>query len=267
MLGSQLLQTCQSRNHEAYASSHQEIDLLDYSQVEAAIRNAEPEFVINCAAYTDVDNSEIYPEKAFSVNANGTGNLAKACKRLKVPLVYISSDYLFDGSKKAPYHELDRPNPLNKYGQSKLAGEKMIRERLDRYYIVRSSWLYGPRGKNFVDTILTRAEGGQPLKVVDDQVGSPTFTADLADSLLDLVESGAPYGIYHFSNQGNCSWYELAGEALKIMNINADLSPIDSTQLHRPAPRPAMSALTTLQKRFMLRNWKEALADYIREKS
>lgn len=226
------------------------------------------DFVIHTAAYTDVDGCEENPDRAHMVNALGTQNIALICQKKNIPLVYVSTDFVFDGKKNCPYTELDEPHPLNVYGRSKLAGENYVRSLVERYFIVRTSWLYGRYGKNFVETILKLAEGKEELTVVDDQVGSPTYTKDLAHGMKRLLLSNS-YGIYHITNSGSCSWYEFAKEILKLADIRrVKVRPINSEELARPARRPQFSVLNSSSSgrgaETIMRPWKEALKEYIK---
>lgn len=250
-------------------------DITDRAGIAAVIAKARPDIVIHCAAWTDVDGCELDPEKAMRVNGRGAANVAAACCRSGAALVYISTDFVFDGRKRRPYLETDRPRPLSVYGKSKLAGEIAVRKALQEHVILRTSWLYGANGKNFVDTIIAKGRTEKLLKVVDDQCGSPTYTKDLALAIRRLIGafragkiSRGRYGIYHVSNTGKVSWCRYAKTILKFAGVATPVLPISSEALARPAQRPAMSVLDT--KKFAaltkkpMRNWREALKDYIR---
>jgi len=245
------------------------IDITDLEAVKELFYWLTPHFVIHAAAYTDVDGCEKDADKAYKVNALGTRNIALACQKLDIPLLYISTDFVFRGDKETPYDEFDEPHPVNIYGKSKLAGENYLKSFLSRYFIVRSSWLYGQWGKNFVTTVLKLAREKSVLKVVDDQVGSPTYTKDLSQQIKRLVATEL-YGIYHITNSGRCSWYEFAQEILKLAGIKGvKVTPITSEELARPAPRPKFSVLENYCLRLSLgngmREWKEALRDFLEE--
>jgi len=245
-------------------------DITDLPELKAVFLKLNPDFVIHTAAYTDVDGCEKSPDRAHRVNALGTRNIALICQEKNIPLVYVSTDFVFDGKKNYPYAELDEPHPLNVYGRSKLAGENYIRSLLERYFIVRTSWLYGQYGKNFVETILKLAEEKEVLTVVGDQVGSPTYAKDLAQEMKKLV-SGGSYGIYHITNSGSCNWYDFAEEILKLAGIRGiKVKPITSKELNRPAPRPQFSVLKSFSSERGLedtmRPWKEALKEYLEER-
>lgn len=240
-----------------------DMDVRDASCAErlAAIR---PDWVVHAAAATDVDGCERDPALAFAVNGEGTRRIAEGCRRAKAGLVYVSTDYVFDGRKSGPYLEGDHPGPLNAYGRSKLAGEEATRALDGRWAIVRTAWLYGVHGKNFVKTILERARAGQPLRVVDDQVGSPTYAADLADGIATLL-SGGHTGVFHLTNSGACSWFAFAREIVRLAGLDPGaVTPMTSAELNRPARRPACSILENAAWRAKglapLRSWPDALA-------
>ena len=224
----------------------------------------QPEWVVHTAAATDVDGCEREPEQAMAVNAEGTRRVAEGCQRAGAGLVYLSTDYVFDGRKGAPYAESDPPAPLNAYGRSKLEGEQATRRVASRWTIVRTAWLYGVHGRNFVKTILGKVAAGEPLRVVDDQVGSPTHAGDVAEAVARLLSQGRT-GMYHVTNTGTCSWYEFAREILRLTGYDSTaVAPISSAELNRSARRPAYSALENAAWQAAglppLRPWREALA-------
>jgi len=251
---------------EVIPSREEELDICSAEAVHAAVSSIRPEVVINCAAYTLVDACETEREKAFAVNAEGVKHLALACRQTGSLLVHISTDYVFDGTKPAAYTETDIPHPLSVYGQSKLAGEQYVQELLERYVIIRSSWLYGAGGNNFISTILRLARDKRELPVVNDQRGSPTWTRDLSRAMKALLD-GNPQGIYHVSNQGNCTWYEYARQIVELAGLGLTVRPITTDELNRPAPRPSYSVLDcsrfTGETGMVLRNWETALEEYI----
>lgn len=256
-----------SKRHETIGLSHGDLEITDLKGVISLFRKEAPDLVIHTAAYTDVDGCEKDGEKAFKVNGLGTRNVAIGCAETGATMVYISTDYVFDGRKGSPYTELDRPAPINTYGLSKLMGEEFIRGLMSRYYIVRTSWLFGKGGRNFVDAILARAREGKPLEVVDDQVGTPTYTVDLAEKLVEVVEKGG-VGTYHITNSGSCSWYDFAQKILEFSGMdNISLRPIKSWELDRPAKRPSFSVLDNLLLRLegipLLKGWEEALREFL----
>jgi dTDP-4-dehydrorhamnose reductase len=248
------------------------------------IKKARPDIVIHAAAMTDVDGCELDSKKAYKINAEGAKNVALACRSAGAALIYISTDFVFDGKKKSAYKETDKTNPLSIYGDSKLKGELAVKKALKRYFILRTSWLYGRNGKNFVDTIITKAKSEKLLKVVDDQVGSPTYTKDLAKAIHALLQRiqprpghpaglyrpglGIGFGVYHVSNSGAVSWFNYAREILKLAGSGTKVIPISSKELARPANRPAMSVLDNTKfvklTGYKMRSWQKALKDYVR---
>ena len=253
--------------HEVLGADLPEVDITNLRIVREAMQGGGLDAVIHTAAFTAVDECERRPEVAFQVNAEGTRNVAIACREFSVPLCYISTDYVFDGRKPTPYVENDVPNPLNVYGASKLQGEKYVSELLPAAWIVRTSWLFGPLGKNFVRTILERARQGNPLRVVDDQFGAPTYTVDLAGKLEGIVMKGKP-GIYHATNHGYCSWFEFTGEILRQAGLDhVPLAAIPTSDSDRPALRPRNSRLahTRLENEGLglLPPWQDALKRYL----
>ncbi|MEK7125651.1 MAG: dTDP-4-dehydrorhamnose reductase [Patescibacteria group bacterium] len=239
-----------------------EIDITNEAMVNEKIGDLAPELIINAAAYTNVDACETNEAVATKVNGEAVGYLANIAAKLGATLVHYSTDYVFDGSKKAGYGEADAPKPINAYGRSKLAGEQAIQNSgLKNYYIIRTAWLYGKDGKNFVETMLSLAEKGQPIKVIDDQVGSPTYVADLAKATRGLVESKKPSGIYHRTNAGQTSWHGFAKEIFSVFHKQVNLSPCASSEYPLPAQRPAWSVLNNT-KLPVMRSWQEALRDY-----
>ncbi len=227
-----------------------------------------PDVVIHCAAYTAVDKAESEPDEAFRVNAAATRNVAVAAREVGAKLCYISTDYVFDGKGTAPYNEYDRTNPQTVYGKSKLAGEVMVQTLHDRFFIVRTSWVYGKYGNNFVKTMLKIADERDQLKVVADQWGSPTYTYDLAAFLLELVHTDY-FGIYHASNSGICSWHEFAKAIFEDSGRSTHAEPCTTADFPRPAPRPGYSVMDHSAIRSnglqTLRPWREALNHYLKD--
>lgn len=244
----------------------QELDICDAAAVGRTIDQLQPDLVINCAAYTDVDGCEANAETAMAVNGAAPGHVAQACARGGALCVHLSTDFVFDGASRRPYRPDDAPHPLSVYGRSKLAGERAVAEATGKYLIVRTSWLFGPRGRNFVEAILQRAEQGEALRVVDDQVGRPTFAGDLADAILRLVDHGAR-GVYHFANAGACSWHEFAGRIVALAGYRVPVAAISSRELGRPARRPAYSVLDTGDYERLTgaapARWEDALERYL----
>jgi len=245
--------------------SRAELDITSLDDAVTKIRDARPDFLIHAAAFTNVDACETQPETAYLVNGIGTRNIAIACEEIHCPVIHISSDYVFDGTKTSPYDEWDMPRPVSRYGISKLMAEQFVSSLTNRFYIVRTSWLYGSNGKNFVDTIIRLLAEKDALRVVNDQFGSPTLTDDLARLLRELMGRG--YGIYHATNSGVCTWYEFAVEIAERQGIRKQIIPVTSEEFDRPARRPANSALNDTMLRLEgippLRHWEDALDDYL----
>lgn len=266
MLGSDLLR--ELKGDEVVPATSRDADIRDLGQVRTLVTRTKPDWIVLTAAYTDVDGSERNPEQAFSINAKGTENVAKIAQEHGVRLFYISTDYLFDGTSGQPYEPDDPIAPLNVYGQSKAAGEKAIRENHTKWCIARTSWLFGTSGVSFPEKILRAAETRPELTVVRDQVGSPTFTRDLAWAIRDLVRMDAR-GTLNVTNAGSCSWFEFAGEILRQAGRDSvRLSPITAAEAGRPAKRPAYSVLSpnSLRTRGLtMRPWEEALSAYLKE--
>jgi len=251
------------------------LDITEAEKTYREITKINPDIVIHSAAYTDVDGSETNKDLAFKVNALGTRNIALACQRFDTEILYISTDFVFDGEKGESYLEFDTPNPQSIYAKSKYWGELFVKFLLNRFYIVRTSWLFGKNGENFVTKILTLAKEKKEIEVVNDQIGSPTYTKDLAGAICQLIgarkgdsrDRASPYGTWHITNSGQCSWYEFATEILQDSDVR--VKPISSEELNRPAKRPKFSVLDNcvwgLQGWQPLRHWKEALKDYLKE--
>jgi dTDP-4-dehydrorhamnose reductase len=258
--------------HTVVPRTHEQLDIRDAETVTRSVSESNPDFIINTAAYHRVDDCEDHPELAFGVNAAGVYNLARAAQLHKSVLVHFSTDYVFDGSKALPYTEADRPNPLSIYGMSKLAGERLIERYCEKYFILRTCGLYGAggsasKGGNFVRSILRAAENKKPLRVVDDQIVTPTSTADLAHKVSELIEHNA-YGIYHMTNTGECSWFDFAHEILRLGGISAEVTPVSAQEFGANAQRPAYSVLDNARLRALgisdFRTWHEALAEFLR---
>lgn len=227
----------------------EKLDITDYDNVNAVFNEFTPDYCINAAAYTAVDKAESEPEKAYSINVLGAQNLAKISKMNNTVLLHVSTDFVFDGTKTTPYTELDEPNPTGVYGQTKLDGEDAIRELWEKHFIIRTSWVYSQFGNNFMKTMLRLASEREELSVVNDQIGTPTNAVDLAEALIKicLTKNQQPttnnFGIYNFSNEGQCSWYDFAKKIFEINNITIDLHPIPTKDYPTPAKRPAYSVL------------------------
>ena len=264
MLGQALAACLQARGHEVVNLPKEQLDVTHYDQCLQVIEEESPDLIIHCAAFTKVDQAESEPGLAYHINGYGTENLAVACNIFETPMLYFSSDYVFDGEQNQPYNPWDATRPLSVYGKSKLAGEKAVQRHLSRFYIVRTSWLYGPNGKNFVDTILSMTDNGKPLRVVSDQFGTPTCTLSLSETVADLIMTGR-WGIYHGTDDGVTSWYEFAREIVR--NKSVDVIPIETKDMPRPATRPKYSVLdkTTLINTIgrELPPWQESLSTYL----
>ncbi len=265
MLGHDLLKVF-AKGYGVIGVDKEEIDITRQGATVKLIKEIAPSVVINAAGYTDVDGCEKKMRKAFAVNGEGARNLAKGCRDKGAKLVYISTDYIFDGEKKTPYRENDNPNPLNIYGESKLMGERYVEDLLDNYLIVRTQWLYGRHGRNFVETILALARERDKIEVVQDQKGSPTSTVDLSKAIAGLVRKDFR-GTFHVSNKGSCSWYDFALEIVRLAGERgAEIVPVSSKELNRPAKRPLYSVFNCqrLEKeaRIEMRPWQEALKGY-----
>ena len=267
MLGRDLMGILNSSfsNEEVIGWDIEEMDIQKEDESITKIEKIRPKIVIHLAAYTDVDGCELNKEKAFSVNAEGTKHVALAASKCRAKMVYLSTDYVFDGDKKEPYLESDSPRPLNVYGLSKLKGEQYVQEWVKDSLIVRTQWLYGPSGKNFVTSILQQARKKAALSIVNDQIGSPTYTADLARAISELIQLDAR-GIFHAANSDPCTWYAFGQEILKLSGVNqVRVIPISSRELGRPAARPPYSVLDCQKLKretgLTMRPWSEALKD------
>jgi dTDP-4-dehydrorhamnose reductase len=252
--------------HEISTTTIHTLDITDLEKTVKTIGDINPDVVVHAAAFTDVDGSEERADLAYQVNVLGTRNVAVACQETDSALVYICTDYVFDGTKGTPYQEYDQTNPLGMYGKTKYLGEVQVRDLLDKFYIVRTSWLYGYHGPNFVATMLRLAEKMDQIKVVSDQIGSPTYTVDLAEAINLLIKTPA-YGIYHVTNSEHCSWYEYAQLIFQMRGVEVELVPVTTEEFGSPAPRPLYSVLDNYNWRMQghppLRSYKEALKDYL----
>jgi dTDP-4-dehydrorhamnose reductase len=244
------------------------VDIRDAARVREAVEKSLPEWIVLAAAYTDVDGCEAHADVAISVNRDGAVNVAQAAKHANAKLLFLSSDYVFDGKKTSPYEVNDVRNPQSVYGRSKAEAEVRLLEVLPEACIARTSWLFGTGGKCFPDTILKLAAKRPALEVVNDQRGCPTYSVDLARAIISLCRAGAR-GIVHVTNSGNCSWFEFAQEIVKSAGLATEVRPVSSAQMARPAPRPAYSVLsaTSLQHYGIeMPEWKDALRRYLKER-
>ena len=264
MLGQDLLAAAQGAGHEPIGLDLPEIDITDSAATLAAVRDAAPDAVVNCAAWTDVDGAEEQEELAARVNAEGAGNFAAAAAAAGALMIQISTDYSFDGTASEPYTESSPTKAIGAYGRTKLAGELAVAEAATpAFAIVRSSWLFGPHGKNFVDTILRAGAERGELKVVHDQVGCPTYTGHLAHALVEIAERRLT-GILHVAGGGSCSWYELAVAALEAAGVECTVTKTTAAEFGRPAPRPAYSVLVTERDDApRLPPWQDGLAAHL----
>lgn len=267
-LGYDVVNELGKRGHEAVGVDVEEMDITDTEAVEKGITEANVEAVIHCAAYTAVDAAEDNKEICRKVNVDGTENIAKVCKKLDLKMIYISTDYVFDGLGTRPWEPDDKQEPMNVYGQTKYEGELAVTKHLDKYYIVRIAWVFGVNGKNFIKTMLNLGETKDQLTVVCDQVGSPTYTYDLAVLLVDMVETDK-YGFYHATNEGLCSWYEFACEIFKQAGMNVTVVPVTTAEYTKAkAKRPYNSRMNKDKldangfKR--LPAWQDALTRYLK---
>lgn len=259
MLGQDLCPILEDNGYEVFETDIDNLDITNPQTVDEVFGQEEPDFVIHCAAYTNVDKAEEDIETARLINKQGTENIAKACSKYNITLVYISTDYVFDGKQRTnPYEPLDKTAPLNNYGLTKWEGEEAVRNNLEKYYICRTSWLYGHHGKNFVETMLSLANKPE-LKVVDDQVGCPTWTVDLANAIVKIIEN-KPYGTYHTCGGGSTSWYGFAKEIFEQSKLNVNIKPCSTEEFPRPAKRPAYSIMNNDG---LCRDWKKALKEYL----
>lgn len=265
-LGSDVVKELLKRGYSTLSPNRSELNLCSEDNIRNYILNSNCEAIVHCAAYTQVDKAEDEKDLCIKINATATKHIAKCAKILDIPMIYISTDYVFDGTKDGKYTENDETNPINIYGESKLAGEKYVQEILDKYYIVRTSWVFNINGKNFIETMLRLSKTNNQLSIVNDQIGSPTYTKDLSRLLVDMLET-SKYGLYHATNEGYCSWYEFANTIFKLANINIDIKAINSNEYASRAKRPMNSKLSKdklIEYGFKpLPHWEDALKDYL----
>lgn len=277
MMGSDLVKVLsQKKEYNLTGATRSDFDITDYSQTLQFLKDKRPDIVIHAAAYTKVDDCESHSETAYKVNEAGTKNIASGCKDINAKLICISTDYIFNGRKNTPYLENDMPEPLSVYGDSKLKGELAVQDILNDFIIVRTSWLFGKNGNNFIKAILKQVDKAQKdnsvaagfsLRVVNDQTGSPTYTIDLSHAIEKLISCNAK-GIFNITNSGECSWYQFAKKILELAGIKGvEVVPIKTKELNRPAPRPAYSVLDCSKFKnttnYQMRHWEDALKDYL----
>ncbi|WP_252229323.1 dTDP-4-dehydrorhamnose reductase [Clostridium sp. ZBS15] len=265
-LGYDVIKELKNRNINYIGTTKEELDITNYFEVNKYIKKINPQCVIHCAAYTAVDKAEDEKENCFNINVYGTENISKACGKVDAKMIYISSDYIFDGSGEKP-HEIDEcTKPLSIYGKSKYQGELKVKKYLKKYFIVRTSWVFGNNGNNFVKTMIKLGKERDSLNVVYDQIGSPTYTCDLAVLLCDMAVS-EKYGIYHATNEGFCSWAEFAQEIMRLASLNCQIDYISTDEYKTKAIRPLNSKLSKkslLDNGFNeLPNWKSGVKRYI----
>ncbi|MFC3799814.1 dTDP-4-dehydrorhamnose reductase [Cohnella sp. GCM10012308] len=270
-LGRELYHIAKERGHEVVAVGRNELDITNLEECFSIVQNEKPDVIFHCAAFTAVDEAETQVTDAFKINAFGSRNIALAASKAAIKLVYISTDYVFDGAREIPYHEYENTSPLNIYGHSKRAGEILVQNLITKLYIVRTSWVFGAYGQNFVKSMIKLIQSTSRLQVVNDQRGSPTYTKDLAQKLLELVDTEY-YGTYHVTNSGDCSWYEFARAIEEEMRsysltINAEIKPCDSSEYPQKAKRPHYSVMDSIALECngfgALRSWREALTDFM----
>ena len=265
MLGHDLQKVLKDK-HELILTTSKTLDITDKENTIDFIVKNKPDVLINSAAYTDVDGCETNQDLAYAVNGEGVRNLALGCKEVDCPLVHVSTDYVFDGTAREPIAEDGEIGPISIYGKSKLKGEEAIQEILDKFFIIRTAWLYGINGKNFPKTMLELAENHSEITVVYDEVGTPTYTPDLAYGISKIIETDH-YGIYHLTNSGQCSWCEFAKYIFEIADRDVKVVPVTASEFSRPAPRPSYSVLKNekwVENGFEpLRSYKEAIKEYV----
>ena len=256
----------QIKSAKVIAVDVDKFDITNESQVNEVITMEKPDIVINCAAYTNVDGCEEHNDAAMAVNAIGPKNLAKACEKIGAKFVQVSTDYVFEGTGNIPFTEESNLNPQSEYGRTKLEGENFTKEFCSRHFIVRTAWLYGYVGNNFVYTMRNLGATKESLMVVDDQRGNPTHANDLAHHILKMIET-ENYGVYHCTGKGECSWYDFASEIMKLSNLNCNVNPCTTEEFPRPAKRPEYSSLDNKMLRETIgddmRDWKEAIKSFI----
>lgn len=265
-LGYDVVKELQRQNIECYGAMRQDFDIVDFGATEKFITNYMPDAVIHCAAYTAVDKAEDEQGLCYLVNASATENIVEICKKIDAKMLYISTDYVFDGTKEGFYEVDDKLNPINVYGKTKLLGEQAVQRILDKYFIVRISWVFGKHGNNFVKTMLRLGKERKEINVVADQYGSPTYTEDLAPLLVEMIQTDK-YGIYHVTNEGVCTWAEFAEEIFKVTGMDVKVNHITTAEYQTRAKRPLNSRLSknSLQKNNFkyLKLWNDALRQFL----
>lgn len=265
-LGHDVVEECHKRGIEAIGVDVAEMDITDALKVEEVIKGSRVDAVVHCAAWTAVDKAEDEVELCTKVNVDGTYNIVKVCKELDIKMMYFSTDYVFDGQGEQEWKEYDERHPLNVYGQTKCEGEIAVQKLLEKYFIVRIAWVFGINGNNFIKTMLRLGKERGAVSVVNDQIGSPTYTYDLAKLVVDMIQTDK-YGIYHATNEGLCSWYEFACEIFKQAGLDVEVTPVDSSAFPAKAKRPSNSRMSKaeLDKNGFNRlpSWQDALKRYL----
>jgi len=269
MLAKDLIPLLSKRGYEVLAPPEDKLDITNLKVVRGVVDKIAPELIINCAAYTNVDGAEKQEHQALVVNGLGVQNLCLLCQEHDISLVHFSTDYVFDGTKPSPYTIYDQTNPINAYGRSKLLGEKYIVWLLSKFYLIRTSWLFGLQGKNFIETMLEFGQKQKQVSVVNDQRGCPTWTRHLAEATIELIETER-YGIYHVTNSEPTTWFDFTKEIFRLSNISTEVLPVTSEQFPRPAKRPSNSVLDHFPLKEVIGrdmpSWKEALKEYLAQR-
>jgi dTDP-4-dehydrorhamnose reductase len=269
MLAKDLIHLLSKRGYEVLAPPEDKLDITSLKVVKDVMDKLEPELIINCAAYTNVDGAENQEHQALMVNGLGVQHLSLLCQEHDIPLVHFSTDYVFDGAKLSPYTIYDQTNPINAYGRSKLLGEKYVMWLLTKFYLIRTSWLFGLQGKNFIETMLELGQKQKQVSVVTDQRGCPTWTRHLAEATISLMETGQ-YGVYHITNSEPTTWFDFTKEIFRLSGIGTAVMPVTTEQFPRPAKRPSNSVLDTFPLKEVIgrdmSSWKEALREYLAQR-
>lgn len=260
MLGQDLCPMLEDEGHEIIETDIQNMDITNFDEVSNVFDENKPDFVIHAAAYTNVDEAETKKEIAALINVKGSENIAIASAKLDIPMLIISTDYVFDGTSNKSYNPMDKTNPINNYGLTKLQAEEAVKKHCKKYYIVRTSWLYGHHGKNFVETMIELSKKLSEIKIVDDQIGCPTWTCALSNGIIELIEQEAEFGTYHICGSGKTSWFGFANEVFKLANIDVKTIPVTTEEFPRPANRPKYSVMNNEN---ICPDWKVSLKEYM----
>jgi dTDP-4-dehydrorhamnose reductase len=270
MLAKDLITCLSQREYEILAPPEDEFDITDLAAIRSVVDQCKPELVINCAAYTKVDEAEKEELQALTINGYGVQNICLVCQENDIPLVHFSTDYIFDGAKESPYTIYDEPNPASAYGRSKLLGERYVLWLLNKFYLIRTSWLFGHYGRNFIETVLELGQREKQISMVNDQKGCPTWAYHLAQAVADLIET-QHYGIYHITNSEPTTWFDFAREILRLSGKDIEVIPVTTDQFPRPARRPLNSVLDPFPLHQVLGrempSWREALEEYLERRN